>query len=186
MAGNNEINIKCDINDLAIVKNLEKNLLNELKETYERDKCVSDDLLESFYYLYKNPFMEALNQIDKHEQQLLSNQQKITLDQLNANQNNNVEESSLVCQLKGKNTSRCIYRVKGSTNINYYLFDNINFCTCQSYKYQTLQNFDNLHCKHIIIIKLYKAMDKVLVKIIDDNELVHLIKLIQYLFLLNL
>lgn len=178
MASNNIQSIKCDINDLTIIKNLEKNLLNELKETYERDKCISDDLLESFFYLYKNPFMEALNQIDKHEQQLLANQQKITIDRLNPNTTTNEEDVNLVCQVKGKNSSRFIYRVKGSTNINYYLFDDINFCTCQSFKYQTLQNFENLNCKHIILIKLYKAMNKVVVKIVDDNELVHLIKLI--------
>jgi hypothetical protein len=176
MASNN---IKCDINDLTILKNLENNLLNELKETYEKEKCISDDLLESFYFLYKNPFMEALNQIDKHEQQLIVNQQKVTIGQLNANQSNEEDSSSLVCQIKGRHSSRFIYRVKGSTNINYYLFENINFCTCQSFKYQTLQNFENLHCKHIILIKLYKAMNKVTVKIVDDNELVHLIKLIQ-------
>lgn len=149
-----------NLNDYQVVREIESSLLDQLKIVYEKEKSISDEILESLYYVYKAPLLEALNQIDKQDQ--------------------SDKTASLVTLMKSVSSSRSVYQVKGSMGLNYYLFDDhINFCTCSSFKYNVLNKFEYICCKHVILVKLLVAMNKVPVKMIKDVELADLIKQIQ-------
>lgn len=153
-----------NVNDYVVYKDLEKNLLEQLELTFERDNCISDDLLESLYFIYKNPLLEALNQIDKQNE--LQSRSELTIDQHLA-----------VCYIS--ESKRLLYQVKGSIGINYYLFESLNFCSCSSFKYNVLSKSEYLSCKHLIIVKLLKSMNKITFKHVKDIDLTELIKTIQ-------
>lgn len=155
---NNENSNK--INDYIVFNELEINLLEQLEITFEKDNLITDDLLESFYFIYKNPLLEALNQIDKHD----------------LNNSSSGSANLLATCIKCESSDRCIYQVKGSIGINYYLFKCLNFCSCSSFKYNVLNKNEYIYCKHIIIVKLLKAMNKISLKHVKDTEFVELIK----------
>ncbi|CAF0708530.1 unnamed protein product [Brachionus calyciflorus] len=157
------MNISSNISNQLFLKELEANLLEQLKLTYQTDQIINDDLLESLYFIYKSPLLEVLNQIDKYDQQ---EQQK---------QPGQPPSEPLVSIVKCD--KRFIYQVKGS--FNYYLFDKINFCTCSSFKYNVLHKAEYIYCKHMIMIKLLTAMNRVPVREVKENELFELIKHIQ-------
>jgi predicted nucleic acid-binding Zn finger protein len=171
---------KVSLNDFVVLKELEASLLEQLKSTYSQEKCISDDLLESLHFLYKDPLLEALNQIDKFEEQLqLQSKPPRLLDPNAVPANNTAQSKSPVTVIKGETSGRFVYQVRGSQGVNYYLFDKVNFCSCSSFKHNILNRFDFLYCKHIIMIKLLKAMDKVQVRCVRETELVDFIKQIK-------
>lgn len=155
------------LNDYAVYKDLEKNLLDQLEIHYERESTISDDLLESLYFIYKAPLLEALNQIDKY------NEQKLKQDTAN---NNQAEQYLCQCIVGEPKSNRMVYQVKGSIGINYYLFESLTFCPCTSFKYNVLTKSDYIYCKHIILVKLLKAMKKISFKHVKDTDLYELIK----------
>jgi predicted nucleic acid-binding Zn finger protein len=180
---NEENRLDCDLNDFTVLKELEKSILEQLKYIYEQEKCISDDMLESLYFIYKDPLLEALNQIDKFEEQLQLDRKPSRLLDPNAACNiqdaSSMQAKSLVMVIKAETSGRFVYQVKGSKGMNYYLFDNVNFCSCSSFKHNVLNRFDFIYCKHIVMIKLLKAMDKMPVRTVKETELVDLIKQIQ-------
>jgi predicted nucleic acid-binding Zn finger protein len=179
-----ENKVDCNLNDYTVLKELEKSILEQFKFTYEKEKCISDDMLESMHFIYKEPLLEALNQIDKFEEQLqLDNKKATRLFDPNVTHTiqeaNSAHSKSLVTTIKGDTSGRYVYQVKGSKGVNYYLFENFNFCSCSSFKHNVLNKFDFIYCKHIIMIKLLKAMDKVPSRSVKELELVDVIKQIQ-------
>ena len=176
-----------DLNDRLILHELESNLLEQLGLFYSKEKFISDDLLESLYFVFKNPLLEALNQIDKYEQKMQQAKQDTVEKQGVGNQ----EDKELVILFKSydpRALNRHVYQVKGSMDINYYLFgDHINFCSCSSFKYSVLGSTasnsgtkgEYIYCKHMVLLKLFKAMDRIAIKYVKDTELVQLIKRIQ-------
>jgi predicted nucleic acid-binding Zn finger protein len=179
--------INCNLNDYKILKELEISLLEQLRDSYEKEKLVSDDLLESLYFIYKNPLLEALNTIDKFDQQeqSLLNETPKYID-LNTTTNTNATaitankqpNKNLVTLLRS-NSNRFVYQVKGSIGIYYYIFNNVNFCTCSSFKFNVLNKFKYLYCKHLIMIKLLKAMNKINERHIKDTEMANIVRQIQ-------
>jgi predicted nucleic acid-binding Zn finger protein len=160
-----ETTVSLDV--INVYKDLESDLLEQLRVAFERENTISDELLESLYFIYKGPLLEALNQMDKHE----LDKQKAT------DHNATTESSSLVSLLKSeKHPNRFVYQVKGSMGINYYLFERLSFCSCSSFKYDVLGKNEYFYCKHMIMIKLLKAMNKLHVKIVKDTELIDFIK----------
>ncbi|RMZ95969.1 zinc finger SWIM domain-containing 7 [Brachionus plicatilis] len=151
-----------DISNNSVLVHLEESLLEDLKTSYEKDKIINDDLLESLFFIYKNPFLEVLNLIDKHDQQVINSDDKTSPEPLAA---------IIKCE------KRFIYQVKGS--INYYLFDGVNFCTCSSFKYNVLHKSDYLYCKHLVMVKILTAMNRIPTKEVKQPELSQLIKQIQ-------
>ena len=174
--------LNCDLSEELVFRELEKSLLEQLAETYAKEKCISDDLLESLFFIYKNPLLEALNEIDKFEQQLQTekNTPRLLVDPLVAiNHQSTVRSRSLVTVVKAQPSGHIIYQVKGSMGINYYLFEFLSFCPCTSFKYNVLYKSEYAHCKHVILVKLLRAMDKLGLKTCTDLELVDFIKQIQ-------
>ncbi len=154
-----------DVNDFVAYRDLEKNLLDQVELIYEKEKNISDDLLESLYFVYKNPLLEALNQIDKQNEQ-------------NAKTENhhNFDQNLVTCIVSESQPPRAVYQVKGSVGIHYYLFESLKFCSCSSFKFNVLSKNEYIYCKHIIIVKLLKAMNKINFKHVKDTDLVELIK----------
>jgi predicted nucleic acid-binding Zn finger protein len=154
-------------NIVSVYKDLESELLEQLRQAHEKENTISDEMLESLYFIYRSPLLEALNQMDKHELE----RQKST------DPNANTESNSLVTLFKSeKQPSRIVYQVKGSMGINYYLFERLSFCSCASFKYDVLGKIDCMYCKHMIMVKLAKAMNKLHVKVVNDAELIDFIK----------
>jgi len=176
-----------DLNDRVIVHVFDSNLLEQLGLFYCKEKFISDDLLESLYFIYKNPLLEALNQIDKYEQKLQQAKQDTEEKQAIGNQ----DDKELVILFKSNDQralNRHVYQVKGSMDINYYLFgDHINFCSCSSFKYNVLASIasnssgkgESIYCKHMVLLKLFKAMNRIVIKYVKDTELAQLFKRIQ-------
>ena len=157
-----------DVNDFVAFKDLEKNLLEQLELIYEKEKNISDDLLESLYFIYKSPLLEALNQIDKQNEQ---NEQNAKTGKPQP-----LDQNLATCIVSESQPPRVIYQVKGSIGINYYLFESLKFCSCSSFKFNVLSKNEYIYCKHIIIVKLLKAMNKINLKHVKDTDLVELIK----------
>jgi len=173
----NKFAINCNSNSYSIYIELERTLLEDLKTSYEKDKCIGDELLESLHFVYKSPLLEALNQIDKNEKE---NIEEIS----NVNQNSKCLVMQIKCE-KSSTTSNVdpdlphLYQVKGSLGINYYLFENVNYCSCSSFKFNIFHKFNTVYCKHMILIKILGAMNKIPVKYVKENEFIELIKQIQ-------
>jgi predicted nucleic acid-binding Zn finger protein len=144
-----------NLNHLKLITNLETNLLEKLKETYLINQQIPDSLLESLYFFYKNPLLEALHLLDKYNQ------------------------TNCVTEIYNENITRKIYQVIGSTGYYYYLFSNHSFCTCSSFKFNILKNSEYIYCKHIIVIKLSLALNKFNKKLVNETEISDLIKLIR-------
>ena len=162
-------------NNYSIFSELEETLLEDLKSIYEKEKCISDELLESLHFIYKSPLLEALNQIDRIEKENV----ETTLDQ-----NSKSLVTQIKCEKNGKASNLdsdlpCLYQVKGSIGINYYLFENVNYCSCSSFKFNLFHKFNTTYCKHVILIKILGAMNKILVRYVKENEFIELIKQIQ-------
>mgnify|MGYP002628395426 CR=1 FL=1 len=157
---------KINLTDLQAFKELETNLLDQLKSSYTADKTINDDFLESLYFIYKSPLLEALNQIDKCEKKILQECPPQALaDTL----------FDLVISIQCVSVpNRVIYQVKGS--FDYYLYENLNFCGCPSFKYGVLNSNEHVYCKHMILVKLLKAMNRMKVKYVNHTELVDIIK----------
>ena len=143
------------INHVVLIDNLEKNLLEKLKETYSTNHQIPDSLLESLHFLYKSPLIEALHLLDKYN------------------------EINCVTEILNEETNRKIYQVTGSTGYYYYLFSNFSFCCCASFKFNILKNSEFIYCKHIIVIKLSISLNKFNKKLVNQKELSDLIKLIR-------
>jgi len=154
-----------DVNDYVAYKDLEKNLLEQLELTFEKENNISDDLLESLFFIYKAPLLEALNSIDKQ------NELKAKADRPQP-----FDQHLAMCIVSETRPPRAVYQVKGSIGINYYLFECLNFCSCSSFKFNVLSKHEYIYCKHIIIVKLLKAMNKITFKHVKDTDLVELIK----------
>jgi predicted nucleic acid-binding Zn finger protein len=173
--------------DGFLIKELEASLLDQLTKVYKIDKTINDDLLESLYFVYKNPLLEALNQIDKSDSLQLEYQKKFQdtniatspTSSLVSLKQNNIVHYPVTSFEKENDKSSIIYQVKGSLDINYYLFDSLNFCSCSSFKYNVLTKCEYIYCKHIVLIKLAKAMKKINKKVVNDTQFVDLIKQIQ-------
>jgi predicted nucleic acid-binding Zn finger protein len=151
-------------NDL--LGDLEENLLDQLGAVYAKEGRISDDLLESFFFLYKNQFLEALHALDKH----MDPQQSHDTDPTHALV---VEYSTL--------SGRKLYQVHSSSNRNsYHLFDieSAHFCTCSYFKY-SLKSPNRLYCKHMILIRLCLAMNRLVRREVNDCDFNDLLKLIK-------
>lgn len=160
------------LTDRLAFRDLETNLLSQLRTQYEVDKRISDDLLGSLYFIYKSPLLEALNQIDRLNQ-------RVDLQNKNQNLHNGGTflENNLVTVIScSKFPNRTIYKVLGSTGVNYYLYESLRYCGCQSFKYNVLYRDEMVYCKHIILVKLIKSMNKLNAKHVSDTELLDLIK----------
>ena len=160
-------------NDLTAFKELEKNLLEQLKISYEKEKTINEDLLESLYFIYRNPLLEALNQIDKLDQKF----QSIT-DSLNNIQLNQQDHLPTLIRTNSE-PGRSVYQVKGSIGVYYYIFHNFSLCTCSSFKYNILNRHEFTYCKHMVLVKLLEAMNKLKIKQVKDSEFAEILKLIQ-------
>ncbi len=167
--------IKIDLNDHFAFKQLESNLLEQLKTSYEAEKTINDDLLESLYFIYKNPLLEALNQIDISEKKILQDSTVVNQNTLNIHPESSKNLLDLVTAIKCTVIpDQVVYQVKGS--FDYYLFETLNFCACPGFKYGVLNSSESLYCKHIVLVKLVKAMNKLKVKYVKESEFVESIK----------
>ena len=169
---NKKVLLDCDLNNHHVTNILEKSLLGELKFTYEKENYIGDELLASLQQLYKAPLLEALNQIDKFERDCIE-------------EASNQKTANLVTLIKGEANSKFavvdshlpqIYQVRGAIGMNYYLFEDINYCSCSSFKFNILHKFEYKYCKHMILIKLLNAMNKISVKYVKESEFIELIK----------
>jgi predicted nucleic acid-binding Zn finger protein len=142
--------------NLSIIKSLEENLLERLKDSYTSTSKIPDEILESLNHIYKAPLYEALTLIDKY----------------------NNDKQSFVTKLSLNDNSRELYQVIGSTGNYYYLFSTLNFCTCPVFKHNVLLKLEFLYCKHIICVKLCAALNRLNLKTIGDQELAEFIRLI--------
>ena len=148
-------------------------MLEQLKTTFEKEKTMSDEVLESLFFIYKQPLLDALSQIDKSEQLAQSRPKGATTTA-------GTDDEQPVTLLTGEGgLTRKLYKVKGSMGINHYLFEGLNFCTCPSFKYEVLVNSSFLYCKHIIMVKLCLAMNKLSVRKLKENKLVEMLKQVQ-------
>jgi hypothetical protein len=164
--------------DLNLLDNLEETLLDQLKDIYSREKRISDDLLESFYFLYKNQFLEALYIIDKYddlEQQTLATTKKSPVTEYTAMQTGRKGLYQVVASSSSSSTS--------SSTAFVYLFDTsiVHFCPCAYFKFCNLTSTASrlMYCKHMILIKLCLAMNRVNMITINDHDFNDLLKLIQ-------
>ena len=162
-----------ELTDRSTFKDLETNLLIQLKSQYEVDKRISDDLLDSLYFIYKSPLLEALNQIDKLDQRIDQQSKHKQAQQTGENSLDNNLVTVISC-LKFPN--RSIYKVLGSNGFNYYLYESLRYCGCQSFKYNVLNRNEFVYCKHMILIKFIKAMNRLVSKTVSETELLDLIK----------
>lgn len=163
--------VKLDLNDHSIFRELESNLLDELRQTYEREGALNDDLLESLYFLYKNPLLEALNQIDKSSTETAVGDQNITGGEIS------MPKVNLVTLIKcDTEPTRKVYQVKGSMGLNYYIFENVNFCTCSSFKFNVMGKNDFVYCKHVIMVKLLSNMGKLNERLVKSAEMADILR----------
>ncbi len=162
--------IRIQLNDHQAFKQLEANLLEQFKSSYEAEKTINDDFLESLYFIYKTPLLEALNQIDLCEKKILQDSLAVTQhDTLNAHL------FDLVTAIECTSVpGQVVYQVKGS--FDYYLFESLNFCACPGFKYGVLNSGESVYCKHIVLVKLVRAMNKLRIKYVKETEFVELIK----------
>lgn len=161
------------LSDRNAFKELEKNLLDQLESTFSSEHTIGDDLLESLFFIYKSPLFEALNQIDKAEQKDL--QDKKMARQRGAD--SPTSSLDLVTEVSCSSVpGRVIYTVKGTSGLAYYLFESLNFCACASFKHNVLGRSEFVYCKHMVLVKLLKAMHKLSFKYVKESELIDLIK----------
>lgn len=166
--------ISCDLNDVYILDKLEECILEDLKNQYQKDKYISNDMLESLYFIYNKPLLEAFDQIDRFDTQY---------EQLRIQQKTDGQPTSLVTKLYSLNNNQpsdyFIYQVKGSTGINYYIPEEINFCSCTSFKLSVIDKMEYIYCKHLIMIKILTAMNKLDVKNVKESDFFEYYKHIQ-------
>jgi predicted nucleic acid-binding Zn finger protein len=166
--------VKCDLNDVYIIDKLEEYILEDLKNQYHKDKYISNDMLESLYFIYNKPLLEAFDQIDRFDTQY---------EQLRIQQKTDGQPTSLVTKLFSLNRDQpsdyFIYQVKGSTGINYYIPEEVNFCSCTSFKLNVIDKMDYLYCKHLIMIKILTAMNKMDSKYVKESDFFEYYKHIQ-------
>lgn len=162
-----------ELSDRNAFLELENNLLDQLESTFASEQTIGDDLLESLFFIYKNPLLEALNQIDKAEQKEL--QENKMAKQKGANSPTN--SLDLVTEVSCSSVpGRVIYSVKGTNGLAYYLFESLQFCACASFKHNVLGRSEFVYCKHMVLVKLLKAMNKLSFKYVKESELIDLIK----------
>lgn len=158
-------------NNIRLLNDLEANLLDQLKISYATEGTISEDMLESLHFIYKSPLLEVLNAIDKQLADESSGDPLVA---------KKAFDNPLVVLFKCENDpKRRVFMVKGFTDLSYFLFDALKFCTCQSFKYNVLGRLDYFYCKHIILAKLLIAMDKIVEKEVKDTEMVEMIRQIQ-------
>jgi hypothetical protein len=166
--------ISVQLTDRNAFEELENNLLDQLEYSFVLEKTIGDDLLESLFFIYKNPLLEALNQIDKAEQ-------KESIENKIAKQKGTGSPTTssldLVTEVSCSSVpGRTIYAVKGTNGLTYYLYESLNFCGCASFKHNVLGRSEFVYCKHVILVKLLKAMKKLSFRYVKESELIDLIK----------
>lgn len=75
------------------------------------------------------------------------------------------------------NNSYCYlsFQIIGSSGMIYTLFHKINFCQCQSYKFQVLLYKANVTCKHVLAAALSYATGKFKVMELSSEDLTKLL-----------
>lgn len=79
-------------------------------------------------------------------------------------------EKGSFTQYQTRNEVRKVYRIRSRLE-HYVLFENINFCHCQSFKYQVLHSQNDLTCKHVLAAKLAKIAGLFKVEVISDAQI---------------
>ncbi|CAH0394556.1 unnamed protein product [Bemisia tabaci] len=74
-----------------------------------------------------------------------------------------------------KGHSREVLQIIGSSGMIYTLFHKINFCQCQSYKFQVLLYKANVTCKHVLAAALSYATGKFKVMELSSEDLTKLL-----------
>lgn len=123
------------------------NLLKETADDFEREKKFSDSNLLKLYKLFGRPFERALD---------LYEQQRVT----------QISTSDAIITEPCKSTSEAswLMQVKGHSGALYTLFPEINYCTCDAFRYQVLRDRSAFTCKHILAALLAS---------IDNEKLLH-------------
>ncbi|XP_062523679.1 zinc finger SWIM domain-containing protein 7-like [Corticium candelabrum] len=115
------------------------------REKQEHDK-LSDGLLSALHCVFGQPLLYALDLVDRN---------KVT---------------EYTCS-----SGRTAFTVTGSSGQSYVCLPTSNFCTCPSYVYTVLVKGDAAMCKHVLAMRLSRAMGCQVKKHISDNDLADLL-----------
>ncbi|XP_044261148.1 zinc finger SWIM domain-containing protein 7-like [Tribolium madens] len=82
-------------------------------------------------------------------------------------------ETCKITKYETKDKTRSIYKV-GSNLERYTIYNDINFCQCQAFQSQVLEDNTSLTCKHVLALKLNQITDVIKVKTetVTDSQFV--------------
>ena len=115
------------------------------REKQERGR-LSDDLLSAFQFVFQQPFLQALDLIDRNA------------------------VTHFACP-----SGRELYRVQGSSARVYTCLVSTNHCSCPSFVYTVLVKEDSLMCKHMLAVQLARAMGTAHEVIVTNEEFAQLL-----------
>lgn len=118
------------------------NILKEAETKYNETGSFSDQTLEELYNLFGEAFQTAAEQID----------------------------SSKIVEYQTQNGRR-IFKVTRSKD-QYTVYDNINFCSCDFFHTNVLDNQSSITCPHVLLVKLGQIMGKLKVETVTDEHFV--------------
>lgn len=135
-------------NRTILQSTIDQLLLEVNRETQNQETpSLSDNLLSAFYSIFQQPLLYALDLVDK----------------------NHVKR--FVCP-----AGRELFQVQASTgNRLYVCLVSSNYCNCPSFMYSVVLREDSLMCKHVLAVKIARAMGRVISNDISDEEFAELL-----------
>ncbi|XP_044739551.1 zinc finger SWIM domain-containing protein 7-like [Chrysoperla carnea] len=133
---------------MKLNKPLLPNITNEIFKDLNNDELTSDDYLK-LYSIFGEIFTRALELLDKATFTLLSTQDGLR---------------------------RCV-RVETNSTQMYHLYLNVNYCSCQAFKYQVLTSAQDLTCKHVLAVKLAVMLNKCAQQTLTSKQIMDIMKM---------
>ncbi|EFA05169.1 Zinc finger SWIM domain-containing protein 7-like Protein [Tribolium castaneum] len=129
----------------AVVPKLAFELLQETENVYKGQKKLPNEILTQLHSFFGPTLSQATELL----------------------------ETCKITKYETKDKTRSIYKV-GSNLERYTIYNNINFCQCQAFQLQVLQDRTSLTCKHVLALKLNQITGvlKTRSEIITDSQFV--------------
>ncbi|GJQ85069.1 hypothetical protein Trydic_g3725 [Trypoxylus dichotomus] len=127
---------------------LGENILEEAETSYKQNRCFTDEILLKLFSIYSTSLEKALEILDRT---------KIV---------------RYVCS----NSKRSLYAI-GKRDKQFRLFENPNFCFCETFRKDVLEYNNLIMCEHVLALKLAKITGGFNTEEMNDLHFVELLKM---------
>ncbi|VEN58119.1 unnamed protein product [Callosobruchus maculatus] len=127
----------------SVVSDLAVEALREAERTYKMTGILEEHILENLYSFFGDNLLSATELLDKCK----------------------------LIQYTLQEDTRSVYKIITSKE-QCTIYDNINFCHCETFRVDVLEKGESFTCKHVLAVKLGKIMNMATKEVVSGAQMV--------------